>query len=41
MPGKNKTLFRYLEKDIKRLIKDGYSALILGPRQVGKTRKIL
>lgn len=37
MPGKNKTLFRYLEKDIKRLIKDGYSALILGPRQVGKT----
>src|SRR3989339_1690490 len=37
MQGKNKHLHRYLEADISQLIKDSYSALILGPRQTGKT----
>lgn len=37
MQGKNKQLFRYLDKLISKLIKRGYSGLILGPRQVGKT----
>jgi len=37
MQGKNKPLFRYLEPQIKRLVAKGYSGLILGPRQVGKT----
>lgn len=32
-----KRLNRYLEKDLLKLIKDGYSGLMLGPRQVGKT----
>jgi len=32
-----KQLSRYLEKDLLRLLKSGYSGLILGPRQVGKT----
>ncbi|MFC1496029.1 AAA family ATPase [Candidatus Margulisiibacteriota bacterium] len=33
-------LLRNLEKQLKRLIKQGHSALILGPRQVGKTTLI-
>lgn len=33
----NKHLKRYLEKDLRKLLKSGYSGLILGPRQVGKT----
>lgn len=37
MQGKNKPLFRYLNKAISGVIKKRYSALILGPRQVGKT----
>lgn len=37
MQGKNKPLFRYLDKAILAAIKNKYSALILGPRQVGKT----
>jgi len=37
MQGKSKTLFRYLDKAIYSVIKNRYSALILGPRQVGKT----
>lgn len=37
MQGENKQLFRYLDDTLARLIKDGYSSLILGPRQVGKT----
>jgi predicted AAA+ superfamily ATPase len=37
MQGKNKPLFRYLEAEIKQLTVKRYSALILGPRQVGKT----
>lgn len=37
MQGKNKPLFRYLEKPLRQLIADKYSCLILGPRQVGKT----
>ncbi len=37
MQGKNKPLFRYLDKAISGAIKNKYSALILGPRQVGKT----
>ncbi len=37
MSGKNKPLFRYLDKQLKRLVRARYSALILGPRQVGKT----
>lgn len=37
MQGKNKLLNRYLESSLTRLIKGRYSALILGPRQVGKT----
>jgi uncharacterized protein len=30
-------LNRYLEKDLSKLVKSGYSGLLLGPRQVGKT----
>ncbi len=37
MQGKNKPLVRYLDKAISGVIKKRYSALILGPRQVGKT----
>lgn len=37
MQGKNKPLFRHLEKDLLRLIENNYSCLVLGPRQVGKT----
>lgn len=37
MQGKNKPLSRYLFSTITRVIKDKYSCLILGPRQVGKT----
>ena len=37
MQGKNKVLFRYLDKEIAEVIKKGQSCLILGPRQVGKT----
>ena len=37
MQGRNKHLFRYTEAPIDRLIHNGYSCLILGPRQVGKT----
>lgn len=37
MQGKNKLLLRYLEPKIRRLAEEGYSGLILGPRQAGKT----
>jgi predicted AAA+ superfamily ATPase len=37
MQGKNKTLFRYLDKPVSGVIEKKYSCLILGPRQVGKT----
>jgi len=37
MQGKNKPLFRYLDKEISVVVKKKYSTLILGPRQVGKT----
>jgi len=37
MQGKNKPLFRYLNAAISIAIKNKYSCLILGPRQVGKT----
>jgi len=37
MQGKNKVLFRYLNKEIANVIKKKQSCLILGPRQVGKT----
>jgi uncharacterized protein len=37
MQGKNKPLFRYLEKRLINLVSRNQSALILGPRQVGKT----
>ncbi len=37
MQGKNKVLFRYLDKEIATVIKKKQSCLILGPRQVGKT----
>ncbi len=37
MQGKNKPLFRYLEKEIKKTLSHKRSCLILGPRQVGKT----
>ncbi|MBU0952292.1 MAG: ATP-binding protein [Elusimicrobia bacterium] len=37
MQGKNKPLLRYLDSSISGLLKKKYSALILGPRQVGKT----
>ncbi|MCK5459583.1 ATP-binding protein [Candidatus Parcubacteria bacterium] len=37
MQGKNKALFRYLDKEIAGIIKKKQSCLILGPRQVGKT----
>lgn len=37
MSTKKKRLNRYLEKDLSKLLKSGYSSLILGPRQVGKT----
>jgi len=37
MQGKNKQLLRYLERRISGLIQKRQSALILGPRQVGKT----
>jgi len=40
MQGKNKPLARFLEKNINKLITSGYSAFILGPRQVGKTTLI-
>ncbi|MBI5874136.1 MAG: ATP-binding protein [Candidatus Omnitrophica bacterium] len=37
MNTEKKQLNRYLEKDLSRLLESGYSGLILGPRQVGKT----
>ena len=37
MQGKNKHILRYADSTLRRLIKSGYSCLILGPRQVGKT----
>jgi len=37
MQGKTKVLFRYLDDKIAQLIVKKQSALILGPRQVGKT----
>jgi predicted AAA+ superfamily ATPase len=37
MQGKNKLLFRYLEKELKAVINKKQSCLIFGPRQVGKT----
>lgn len=37
MQGKNKPLLRYLEIEIRKLIAKKQSALIFGPRQVGKT----
>lgn len=37
MSNENKQINRYLENDILKLLKSGYSGLILGPRQVGKT----
>ena len=37
MQGKNKVLFRYLDKEVASVIKKKQSCLILGPRQVGKT----
>lgn len=37
MQGKNKVLVRYLQGPLSRLIRAKYSALILGPRQTGKT----
>jgi len=37
MQGKNKQLIRYLNKPISNVIKNKYSCIILGPRQVGKT----
>ncbi|MBI5700126.1 ATP-binding protein [Candidatus Saganbacteria bacterium] len=40
MQGKNKHILRYLEIALKGLIKKRYSALILGPRQVGKTTAV-
>lgn len=40
MQGKNNVLLRYLSAALDLLIKDGFSALILGPRQTGKTTLI-
>lgn len=40
MQGKSEYIFRYLEKALRKLIKKRYSALILGPRQVGKTTTV-
>lgn len=40
MPGKNKQLFRYLEKEIVKLLDKKQSLLLLGPRQTGKTTLI-
>ena len=40
MQGKNKVLIRNLEADIDRLVKEEQSALVFGPRQVGKTTLI-
>lgn len=37
MQGKIKLYLRYLEKELRRCLGRGYSCLILGPRQVGKT----
>lgn len=37
MSNKKKPLGRFLEKELLKLLKSGYSGLILGPRQVGKT----
>lgn len=37
MQGVNKQLFRYMQVGLENLIQKGYSCLILGPRQVGKT----
>lgn len=37
MQGKNKVLFRYIEKNLQETIRKKQSCLILGPRQVGKT----
>ena len=37
MHSKNKHYFRYLDNEIDLLIKEKYSCLIMGPRQVGKT----
>ena len=40
MQGKNKVLLRNLKKEIEKLIRGSQSALIFGPRQVGKTTLI-
>lgn len=40
MPGKKKVLIRALEPLLRRLIREGQSALLFGPRQVGKTTLI-
>jgi len=37
MQGRNKSLRRYLDSVLQSILKDKKSALILGPRQVGKT----
>ncbi len=37
MVNKKKQLSRFLEKELLKLLKSGYSGLILGPRQAGKT----
>ena len=37
MPGKNKVLLRYVGQQLSLLLKAWFSALILGPRQTGKT----
>ncbi|MBU1729979.1 ATP-binding protein [Patescibacteria group bacterium] len=37
MIDKKQRFNRFLEKDLLKLLKSGYSGLILGPRQVGKT----
>lgn len=37
MQGKNKPLFRVLEATLKTALKKGWSFLLLGPRQTGKT----
>lgn len=37
MQGKNKVLFRFVEEALRRDLSKGFSVLMLGPRQVGKT----
>jgi len=40
MQGKNKQLVRILESELKSALKKGWSFLLLGPRQTGKTTLI-